>query len=435
MYRKEVNAQSPMRILEKSIHGGLGQGHLGVVTAPAGVGKTACLVQIGLDDLMREKAVLHVAIGESAEHASAWYDALFDDLAELVELADRGEVRESVGHRLLIEAFAEGAFSAPALDGALAAFEASFRTRPSAILIDGFHWGGPGCTAALRTIKASAAGAGAELWMTARTARGYDGRQPRTLATACEGCAALIDVELLLEPHGSRVKVRLVKDFDRFPASDVHLALHTNTLRLALDGEPAESGKPLAQSFTLLASGAHGAEAEFGACAERWGLQEVNFTFRGRDELARARGLVELSEEDLKLGDVSAAYLKAHMHRSYPDTPAFKHVLQAIWHQVSTAGEVFSVGTIMADKTAHGGTGWAVELARHWGKPVHLFDQERGSWFLWRDRDWIEEPPPVITRERFAGTGTRSLSDNGRAAINALFERSFGSPSPLAGRR
>jgi hypothetical protein len=32
----------------------------------------------------------------------------------------------------------------------------------------------------------------------------------------------------------------------------------------------------------------------------------------------------------------------------------------------------------------------------------------------------------VITCERFAGAGTRSLSEDGRAAIRELFERSFG---------
>ena len=70
MYRKEVNAQSPLRILERSIHGGLGKGKLGVVMARAGTGKTACLVQLGLDDLMRDKNVLHIALGGQT-HISA----------------------------------------------------------------------------------------------------------------------------------------------------------------------------------------------------------------------------------------------------------------------------------------------------------------------------------------------------------------------------
>jgi hypothetical protein len=53
-------------------------------------------------------------------------------------------------------------------------------------------------------------------------------------------------------------------------------------------------------------------------------------------------------------------------------------------------------------------------------------DQDSGRWFQWCRRDWLEEQPPTITRERFVGTGTRSLSEVGRVAIHTLFERSFG---------
>jgi hypothetical protein len=153
----------------------------------------------------------------------------------------------------------------------------------------------------------------------------------------------------------------------------------------------------------------------------------MNFSFAGRRGAARTRGLVELGEEELGAGEVSAAYVKAHLHRALEE-PELRRVLQAIWHQVSSAGEVFAVGGVNPDKTAHGGTGWAVELARHWGKPVHLFDQEGRRWLRWSEGDWVEEAPPVITRARFAGAGTRSLTPDGRAAIRALFERSFGAP-------
>jgi hypothetical protein len=425
MHRKEVNAQSPLRILEQSIRGGLGKGNLGVVIAPAGVGKSACLVQIGLDDLMQEKAVLHVAVGQTVEHVSAWYDALFDDLAETVELADRGEVRETIGRRQLIRSFPEGAFTPARLDEALAEVETHLRRVPSAILVDGFEWARPGAGAEVAALKATARRVGAELWMTARTSAGVDLGKARSVPPPCDRHAALIDVALVLEPVGSLVKLRLVKDFDGPTATDVHVTLHSLTLRLMKEGEPAPSVILPAGKVTLLATGSAGAEAQFGACAERWGVHEVNFTFRGRGEIVRSRGLVDLTEEELKLGEVSSSYLKAHMHRTYPDTPVMRRVLQAIWHQVSRAGEVFSVGTLLPDKTAHGGTGWAVELARHWGKPVHVFDQEKKAWYAWKDGDWVEEPAPAITRERFAGAGTRSLSADGKAAIEALFERSF----------
>ena len=49
MQLDQVNENSPLRILERCCQEGLGEGELGVVMARAGVGKTAFLVQIGLD--------------------------------------------------------------------------------------------------------------------------------------------------------------------------------------------------------------------------------------------------------------------------------------------------------------------------------------------------------------------------------------------------
>ncbi len=428
MIRKEAILQSPLRILDRSIRGGLGKGHLGVIMAPAGVGKSACLVQLGVDALLRERPVLHVAVGQSVEHVSAHYDALFDDLAERVDLADRRGVRESIAHLRLIWSSVEGALDARALDQALAAFQTNLEAGPRTILVDGFDWEDPRCAATVGAFKASAARVGAELWMTAREARRGEVGAVRHTAPLPDDCAALVDVGVFLEPHGRHARLTLVKDFDRPPATNVSLVLEGGALRLPTDDEAPPQIEPSPGSFTLLASGSAGAEEEFGACAERWGVREVNFTFGGRLEIARTRGLVELSEDELRVGEVSAAYLKAHMHRALPESAQLRRVLQAIWHQVSAADEVFSVGAVNADKTAHGGTGWAVELARHWGKPVHLFDQERKGWLRWNEPDWVAEAAPAITRERFAGAGTRSPSEDGRAAIRALFERTFGAP-------
>jgi hypothetical protein len=220
----------------------------------------------------------------------------------------------------------------------------------------------------------------------------------------------------------------LLEAQEGLPATELPLVLEGGTLRLPADDEAPRPVERYPEDFTLLAGGAVGAEEEFGACAERWGVREVNFTFRDRGPLARTRGLVELSEAELEAGEVSPAYVKAHLHRTFADSPELRRVLQAIWHQVSTAGEVFSIGTINPDKTAHGGTGWAVELGRRWAKPVHLFDQQRGCWVRWDGQDWAVEAPPIISEERFAGAGTRSPGEAGRAAIRALFERSFGPP-------
>ncbi len=43
--------------------------------------------------------------------------------------------------------------------------------------------------------------------------------------------------------------------------------------------------------------------------------------------------------------------------------------------------------------------------------------------------EWLEltsADEPLITHAHFTGTGSRTLTDAGRAAIEGLFERSFG---------
>lgn len=179
------------------------------------------------------------------------------------------------------------------------------------------------------------------------------------------------------------------------------------------------------EDCTLFSGAAQGAEAEFGAAAERYGIEEVNFTFEGHSD-ARTRGIRVLTQRELAHGDVSLAYVSKLMHRRYPDTPLFKKVLQSIWHQVNNGQEIFVVGKILPDDTVKGGTGWGAEFAKLCNKPLYVFDQERDGWFRWAGDRWEPIQDPVIQHPHFTGTGTRFLADNGRSAIEGLFKRTFG---------
>lgn len=175
----------------------------------------------------------------------------------------------------------------------------------------------------------------------------------------------------------------------------------------------------------LFSGAASGAEAEFGAAAERHDIKEVNFSFEGHKD-ARTRGVRKLTDGQLLQGDVSLAYVSSLMHRHYRDTPLFKKVLQTIWHLVNNGQEVYVVGKILDDKTVKGGTGWGAELAKLCNKPLYVFDQDEDAWFEWTQTDWVRcDKDPVITHPQFTGTGTRFIQDNGKKAIEDLFERSF----------
>ena len=156
----------------------------------------------------------------------------------------------------------------------------------------------------------------------------------------------------------------------------------------------------------LYSGGAAGTEQFFGALAEGWGIEEVNYSFEGH-QIERKRGVRVLTSEELALKDVSLTYVSKLMNREYTRAPIFRKVLQSICWQVSSGNQVIVIGAIQPDK------------------PLLVFDQPKNGWFTWDKEVWTPVEKPVIEHAHFAATGTRFLEDNGRDAIQDLFARSF----------
>lgn len=174
----------------------------------------------------------------------------------------------------------------------------------------------------------------------------------------------------------------------------------------------------------LFSGGAQGAESEFGVVADKYGIEEVNFTFEGHD-IFRNRGIRMLNHEELSQGDISLTYVSNLMNRKYPQTPLFRKILQSIWYQINNGQEIYVIGHILDDNTVKGGTGWGAEFAKLCNKPLFVFDQDQNGWFKWNKENWISVKAPVINHPHITGTGTRMLNTKGKRAIDELFERSF----------
>src|SRR5258705_4816462 len=139
--------------------------------------------------------------------------------------------------------------------------------------------------------------------------------------------------------------------------------------------------------FILFSGAAPGAEAESGACDERHGIEEVNFTFDGHTE-ARRRGIRVLNHEELQAGDVSLEYVSRLMHRRYTDSPTLRKILQTLWYQVNSGQEIYVIGAIQEDDTVRGGAGWGAEFAKLCNKPLYVFDQDKSRWSRWTGTSW-----------------------------------------------
>jgi hypothetical protein len=230
MHSKELNERSPLRLLEQSIHGGLGRGNLGVVVAQAGVGKTAFLVGIALDDLMRDRKVLHVALDEPVDKIRDYYDEIFMDLARTSGLEDIGNERLRIERNRNIHTYRGNAFSIAKLREAIGFLRTHMHFDPATLIIDGFRFG-KATVADLEELRQVAQEIDGELWMSAvidrQPAAGED-RVPEPVAHV----ARALDVILSMQPDGGVVHLRLLKDHDNPEVSDSHVALDPNTLLL-----------------------------------------------------------------------------------------------------------------------------------------------------------------------------------------------------------
>jgi KaiC/GvpD/RAD55 family RecA-like ATPase len=435
MYRKDVNERSPLRVFEKSMHGGLGRGNLGVIASRAGVGKTAMLVQIALDDLLRDRKVLHISHEQVVDHVRAYYDEIFHDLSVASRLEEPESVRLDVERNRLIYSHLSHASSAPpSLRGGQSSVSKIVETVtfareiahfvPDVVIIDGFDFE-HATEDAMKALSGLAKELRAELWLSASAEAKSTTKS--VFPAVIQRFMAQIAVVVSLEPERDTVRLRLLKDHDSPTLADLHLRLDPHSMRVIDEdvAAPPERVKNPTR-HRLVSGGSKGAEAAFGAAAEKWGLTELNYSFDGQRFLERSRGVQVLSVDDLKKGDFSLVYASKRLNRVLSDIPLVRSVLQCIWHQVTSASQIFVVGQIEPDNTVRGGTGWGAELARLWKKPLFVFDQTKGAWFRWSGAAWVIAHDPIITAESFAGIGTQSLNETGRAAIHALFERSFG---------
>ncbi len=231
MYKKEVNERSPLRVFERSIHGGLGKGNVGVVMSRAGVGKTAFLVDIALDDLMRDRRVLHINIDDPVDKVRGFYDEIFNDLAETEKFADRDRVHLGVERHRLIQTFARESFSMDKVKQGIAMAREHMSFDPDVIILDGYPSFSAATEAQVREIKELATAIDCELWVAAR-ARRDDQRNAEGVPEKVARFGPLLSVIVELESEADHVRLNLLKDHENTHCADVFLELDPKTLLL-----------------------------------------------------------------------------------------------------------------------------------------------------------------------------------------------------------
>src|SRR5262249_10694978 len=196
MYRKELNERNPLRLFEHSIHGGLGPGNIGVVVARHGIGKTAFLVGIALDDAMRGRKVLHVSLDKTVDHVREFYDEIFMDLAHAAHLEDLAAERLEMERNRIIHTYAGKSFTIPKLRHSINFLKEYAHFDPACIILEGFDFQ----RATLEDMEAFrqlAQDFNVEMWMAAVTHRGVRSNEqgiPEPLAKFVSAIAVIVQM-------------------------------------------------------------------------------------------------------------------------------------------------------------------------------------------------------------------------------------------------
>ena len=232
MVKSELIKRSPMRILEKSIHGGVGKGNIGVLASRKGVGKTACLVHIATDNLFRGNHLIHVSFSERTDHIISWYEDIFKEIAKKRELEQAVDVHDEIIKNRVIMNFNQEGISIERVLNSLKAMIKEGNFAANTIVIDGFDFS-KSKPEDMQKIRNFAGKEELEIWFSASLKEEDPLFNDQGIPKQLEYYLPLMDVLIFLQYKGAHVHLSLLKDHQDLSPKDMHLMLDPKTLLIA----------------------------------------------------------------------------------------------------------------------------------------------------------------------------------------------------------
>lgn len=232
MLKNELIKRSPIRILEKSINGGLGKGNLGVFTARKGVGKTACMVHVSVDKLLANTKVIHISFAEQPDHIKLWYKEVFHEVAEAYKLENTVQNFDQLIKNRLILHFRQSEIDFKDVKNSIDQFISQTDFHPELFVVDGFSFYNAADEDFARW-KAFAAQYNVEIWFTATLHREALQFDEKGIPAPVNAFADHFSVIIMLNPMPDYVDLKLLKDHDRTDLEKLMLKLDPKTLLIS----------------------------------------------------------------------------------------------------------------------------------------------------------------------------------------------------------
>jgi len=232
MLKEELISKSPVRILERSVGGGIMAGGIGVIASRKGIGKTSVLVQLALDRLLQGEKVIHVSFTAHTSYVISWYENIFTELAKRRGLEKLEEVRDDLVKNRVIMNFAQEGVSTEQILRSLKAMIVDGGFKARTLIVDGFDFTKTN-KADFAKIKAFAEEMKIEIWYSCTLL----GEEPlvdkNNIPVILREYLDKINTLIILEPKAEYIHFTVVKDRDRMNPQDLKLKLDAKTLLIA----------------------------------------------------------------------------------------------------------------------------------------------------------------------------------------------------------
>jgi len=229
MVKQELIEKSPLRILEKSTHGGVGAGNIGIIAARKGVGKTACLVHIATDKLLQTRHVIHVSFSGKTDHIVSWYEDIFTEISKRKNLEHAMDVHDELVKYRLIMNFGSHPSAIDYVIERIRSMAGLSGFTPDCIIVDGYDFYS-GSASDIAAMKRFAGELGCEIWFSVSLTEDPLSLDKNGLPTILSAYLSTVDVVILLSTGERSVELKLVKDHDIMPVQNLNLRLDTKIL-------------------------------------------------------------------------------------------------------------------------------------------------------------------------------------------------------------
>ncbi|MBW2558174.1 MAG: AAA family ATPase [Deltaproteobacteria bacterium] len=227
MLKKDLNSRHPLGTREDEIDI-LSKGEFGAVLSRAGVGKTAFLVQLAINTMMKNRNVLHISMNDPVDKITLWYEELFQHLTQRNAVEEANQLWESLLPHRFIMTFRVAGFSVPRLIERLTDLTGQDIFHPDMVIIDGLEFN-ESTRECLADLKSLAGEQSFHAWFSVHTHR--DEQTPQDgIPSRLMNVEDLFDIALQLHPSGTDIHIKPLKGPSRIISGMTHLTLDASSM-------------------------------------------------------------------------------------------------------------------------------------------------------------------------------------------------------------